>query len=177
MAIFLIIISIIAWCASLVLLFKNRLVAPVVSYIGLLLLSLAKMEGMQLVPINGTILVSWLCMTLIVMAATVLQSADERNDNRGIGYLLGGALTGMMVGLLAFTMQATISMLFGIMVIATACGVFFGYLLFASTPSGKPFSLAGGKFYTSLLAKGFPVAITVMQIGVALVIILAKNLS
>lgn len=175
MATFLIIVSVVLWLGALASLMWRQILSPVLSYLGLLTLSLATEYGYQIVPINNTILMSWLCMTVVVMLATMLQPAPVRAQTRGTGYILAGALAGMAVGLLGFTVTASVALLYGIMIVATVAGIFFGFLLYTSTPDGKPVALQSGNFFRYLMAKGFPTAITVMQIGVALVIIIAFN--
>lgn len=175
MGIFYMILSVLCWLLAFGLLFRKQLAAPALSYLGLLFLSMANRGGVPFVPINNTILIGWLCMTLVVMLATVLQPPAISMQTRGEGYMLGGAVTGMAIGLLGFTFSAALPMLYGIMIIATLAGIFFGYLLFTNTPSGAAVGLRSGRFFTYLLAKGFPTAITVMQLGVALVIIVARN--
>lgn len=171
----LIILSIIAWMLSIVILFRDRMVASAVSYIALLILSLAQKNGYPIVPLNATILICWLCMTLIITTATWLQPPSIRHSPIGIGYITGGALTGMVIGLLGNSFTYDITILYGIMIIATAIGTFFGYLLFVNTPKGRNYSFSSGIFFRYLLAQGFPVAITIMMIGTALVLFMAVN--
>lgn len=173
MAIAIIIISILLWLAAIAALVWRPLYGPALSYLGLLAISFAKSGPFQIIPVNGTILTGWLAMTLIVMVATLLQPHEMRDDKAGSGYLIIGALMGMAVGLLGFSVSTALTMLYGIMIVATAAGAFFGFLLFSRTPAGSHYSLSSGKFFPALLAKGFPVAITFMQIGVVLVILLA----
>lgn len=173
MAIFLIIVSILLWLGSFATLFFRQLLAPALSYVALLLLSFASEGGQPLVPVNATILWGWLCMTVVVMVATILQPSEVNKSRLGTGYLLGGALVGLAVGMLGQTIATTLTMFYGVMVIAVAAGTFFGYLLFTNTPAGRPFSFNSGRFYSYLLAKGFPAAISVMMAGLALVITLA----
>lgn len=175
MALFLIIISILCWAAALLLLFRRPFYAPALSYIGLFLISLAKEQGYPLLPLNSTILVGWLCMTIVVMLATMMQPEPVRNAANGVAYMTVGALVGMAVGLLGFTFSSQIAMLYGIMIVATAAGVFFGFMLYSRTPKGSGLGLASGNFFKYLLAKGFPVAITVMMIGVVLTLVLALH--
>ena len=177
MAIALVILSILAWLSAIALLFRDRTFAPVAAYFGLFMLSLATVEnGEPLLPLNGTILTGWLCITLAVMTASFLQSAEIRNDNAGMGYMTAGAITGMAVGLLGYNTTADISILYAIMIIATLTGTFFGYLIFSRTPQGRSYGIRSSKFTSYLLAKGFPTAITVMIAGVALVLVIAvKN--
>ena len=172
MATLLIIISIMLWLAAFAALFFRMVAAPAFSYLGLLMLSLAKdADEIPLIPINSTILIGWLAMTLIVIVATLMQPAPIQQQNRGVAYMLGGAIVGMTIGLLGVTFLSSVSMLYGVMVIATAAGTFFGYLLFTNTPAGRALSFGSGNFYTYLLAKGFPTAVAVMMAGVPLVIL------
>ena len=160
--------------AAIILLPYKLLIAPACSYLGLLFLSFARSaQGYPLVPLNGTILIGWLCMTIVVTLATLMQPIPVRNTTRGMGYITVGALVGMAVGLLAFTVSYQLDMLYGLMIVATAVGVFLGFLLYTNTPDGRAIGVSSGNFFRYLLAKGFPTAITVMQIGVALVIVIS----
>jgi hypothetical protein len=168
--------AILLWLIAGWTLFRNQLLSPAISFLAMLAISYATTsEGVPLIPINGTILMSWLGMTLVVMAATMLQPQPIRMQQRGVGYMLMGALTGMVVGLIGFTFTLPLQMLYGIMVIATLAGLFFGYLFFTRTPQGVNVGLHSGHFFRYLLAKGFPVAISVMILGVVLVIYIATQ--
>ena len=112
MTIFLIILSCILWLLSLWLLRGRQVAAPAASFLALFLLSLAKKNGWQLLPINLTMLTGWLCMTLVVMFACYLQPPPVRAQTKGWGYITGGAITGMMLGLLGSTFNISISMLY-----------------------------------------------------------------
>lgn len=173
MAITLIILSCLLWLGALAMLPKRPLYAPALSYLGLLDISFATFQGNPILPINNTILLTWLCMTIVVMLATLMQPQALKESTHGLGYIIGGALTGMVVGLLGFTFSSNLSLLYGIMVAATIAGVFFGFLMYTNTPQGATLSMRSGRFFNYLLAKGFPTAITVMMIGVVLVITIA----
>lgn len=173
MAVFLIISSVVLWVAAIVMLPLRTLYAPALSYLGLLVISFAKSNGIPILPVNNVILTGWLCMTLVVMLATLMQPVAVRNERRGMGYIIIGAFMGMAVGLLGFTLSASLSILYGIMIVATAAGIFFGFMLYTKTPEGSGLDFSSGNFFRYLAAKGFPTAITVMQIGVVLVITLA----
>ena len=174
MSTFIIILSVMLFVAATILLPFRLLIAPACSYLGLLFLSFAQNpQGYPMVPLNGTLLIGWLCMTIVVTLATLMQPAPVRNTSRGMGYITVGALVGMAVGLLAFTVSYRLSMLYGLMIVATAVGTFLGFLLYTNTPDGRAVGISSGNFFRYLLAKGFPTAITVMQIGVALVIVIA----
>lgn len=175
MAVLLIILSCCLWVLSLWLLRGRQVAAPAASFLALLVLSFAKKNGWQLLPINMTMLTGWLCMTLVVMFACYLQPAAVRAQTKGWGYITGGGITGMMLGLLGSSFPIGISVLYGIMIIATAAGIFFGFLLYTNTPDGRPVAPQSGHFFKYLLAKGFPTAVTIMQAGVALVLLVATQ--
>ncbi len=170
MTVTLIIIAVLLWLGALALLPGRGAIAPLLSFLALFLLSFARSDGYPLLPINGTILTAWLSMTLVVMVAAFLQPEAVRRQTRGMGYIIGGAVTGMVVGLLGFTFTSAASILYTVMILATVVGIFFGFLLYTRTPDGAPVALGSGNFFRYLLAKGFPTAITVMQIGVVLVL-------
>ncbi len=171
-AVIIIVTAIICWGGSIFTLFKRPLLAPVLSFVGLWVLSFATNEyGLQLLPINNTIIYGWLSLTLVVMFATMLQPAPVVQQTRGVGYMTIGAFTGLAVGLLGYTVTADMSVRYGIMVAAVAVGVVFSYLLFTNTPQGADVSLRSGNFMRYLAAKGFPVAISVMMMGIPAVIL------
>ena len=174
MTVFLIILASLLWAASLWACRGRQLIAPALSYLGLLSLSFARTEaGYPVLPINGTILTAWLCMTLVVMLTTILEPEAVRRQTRGMYYIIGGALAGLAIGLLATTFTTNINALYAAMVVGVAAGIFFGFLLYSNTPDGRPIGLGSGNFFKYLLAKGFPTAVTVMQIGVMLVLVIA----
>lgn len=172
MALFLIILSGVLWLGSLWLLRGRQIGAPALSFAALVVLSLAKSNGYQLLPINLTMLSGWLCMTLVVTFACWLQPAVIRAQSKGWGYITGGAITGMVVGLLGYTVGGSLSLLNGIMILCTVAGIFLGFLLYTRTPDGRAIAPGSGYFFKYLLAKGFPTAITVMQLGVALLLVI-----
>ncbi|MCM1153524.1 MAG: hypothetical protein NC328_07720 [Muribaculum sp.] len=166
-----VILSILVWIAAIAMLRRRPLLSPALSYLGLLSASFAQTDGNPWFPLNSVILMGWLCMTIVVMLATLMQPAAVRRSTHGVWYMTGGAFVGMVIGLLGITFTQVAAMLYGIMVTATAAGVFFGFLMYSRTPGGSGMSIGSGNFFHYLLAKGFPVAITVMQIGVVLTIL------
>lgn len=175
MSIFLLIASIIMWIGAIVTLPSRPLYSPAFSYLGLLGISFCETAGVPWLPINSNMLVSWLCITVVVMMATLLQPMAIRRQTRGMAYIIGGAVVGLAVGLLGFTVSAAISMLYGIMIVAVAAGIFFGFLLYSNTPDGRAVGIGSGGFFRYLMAKGFPAAVAVMQIGLVLVLLIATS--
>ena len=178
MTIFLIIASILLWIAALIAFPRKILLSPALSYCGLLTLSFAKNPaGYPYVPISSGMSISWLAITLVVMVIIVLQNPAIRSQSRGTLYVLAGALAGMVVGLLGYTFTAALNTLYGIMIIATAAGAALGLLFFSNTPDGRLIAPGSGHFFKYLLAKGFPALITVVQIGIAAIILIVGNLA
>lgn len=177
MSVFLLVASIIMWAAAFWTLPSRPLYSPAFSYLGLLGISFCETGGIPWVPINNGMLLSWLCITLVVMLATLLQPIPIRRQTRGMAYIIGGGIVGLAIGLLGFTASAGINMLYGIMVVAVAVGIFFGFLLYSNTPNGRVLnlSLRSPEFFRYLTAKGFPTAVTIMQLGLVFVLLIATR--
>lgn len=171
-----IVFSSILFLASIILLWYRQIASPCCAFLGLLILSFAKnSSSYPLLPINSNIIFGWLCMVVVVTVATILQPAPVRASRKGVGYLFIGAIVGLAVGLLGYSMTSMINALYAIMIVGVAAGTFFGYLIYTNTPSGKGVNFASGNFFRYFLAKGFPVAMTVMQMGVVLVLIISLH--
>ena len=176
MMVFLIILSCMLWIAALGTLGKRILLAPALSYCGLLVISFAMHNDLPVVPLSKSMLISWLCITLVMMLIIVLQNPAIRMQSRGTGYILVGGLAGMAVGLLAFTFTASLTFLYSLMLLGIIIGIFLGYLLFTRTPDGVAVAPGTGNFFRYLLAKGFPTLITLAQPGIVAVILIASTL-
>lgn len=175
MAVFLIILSVLLWVAAIWCLYGRQTIAPVLSYLGLLAISFASSGGIRLLPVNVTILMGWLCMTLVVMFVSALQPEPVRRQTRGMSFMIGGGVTGLALGLLGFTVTSPVSLRYACMILAVIVGVALGFLLYTNTPDGRPIRPGSGNFFKYLLAKGFPTAITLMMPGVVLVLLIALN--
>ncbi|MDE7402929.1 MAG: hypothetical protein K2M87_05915 [Muribaculaceae bacterium] len=173
---FLIILAVALWLCSLWCLYGRQLIAPALSYCALLVLSFAKTSaGFRLLPLNATILTVWLAISLVVMIAVILQSEPMRRQTRGMTWIIAGAITGMIVGLVPISSTFALSTLYTTMICGTLAGTALGFLVYTTTRSGEGVKPGSGHFFQYLLAKGFPTAITVMMLGVALVLLLAMN--
>lgn len=175
MCILMIILAILCWIVSAVCLFRKQLLAPLFSFLGLGAISLARTGGLQIVPVNTTMLLAWLVITAITCITSILQPLPLRQQSRGTGFMLLGAVTGMALGLCGTYATQNPSVYNGIMVIATVAGTFLGYLLFTLTPRGSAVNFASGNFFRYLLSKGFPVAVSVMMGGLVLVLLIVRS--
>lgn len=173
MSIVFLVISIVLWVCAIGSLPVRPLYGPGLSFLGLLALSFCQTEGIAWIPLSNNMLISWLCITVVAMLATVLQPSIVRSQTRGMAYIIGGGIVGMAIGLLGFTVTSFISGLYGIMIIATIAGIFFGFLLYSNTPDGRAVGIGSGNFFRYLLAKGVPTAVTLMMLGLVFVILIA----
>ncbi len=174
MTIFLIILSVTLWVAAFAFFGRRILLSPALSYCALMALSFTSYEGLPLVPVGNAMSLSWLCITLVVMLIIVLQNPAVRIQSRGTGYMLLGAVAGMAVGLLGYTFTSTLNTLYAMMMGGTAVGCILGLLVFTNTPDGRAVAPATGHFWSYLRAKGFPALVTVAQLGIAAVILIAR---
>ena len=56
-------------------------------------------------PMNVNMLVTWLCLTLVVTGVSALQPMAVMSQTRGMGYMSLGALAGMIVGMMAYSLS------------------------------------------------------------------------
>lgn len=173
MSIVLIILSCLLWAGAFAAFPRRILLSPALSFCALLLLSFARVNGVPIVPVANSMTLSWLCITIVVMMVILLQNPAIRIQSRGTGYILFGAMAGMAAGIAVYTVSASLSILYAMMLGGTAIGITLGLLVFSNTPAGRDIAPSSGHFWQYLLAKGFPALITVAQIGIALVILTA----
>ena len=175
MMIFLIILASLLWIGAFAAFPRRIILGPPLSCCALILLSLARRNGYPLVPLSSGMTLSWISITLVVMIIIILQNPAIRMQSRGTGYMLIGALAGMAVGLLGYTFSPSSNLLYAIMLIATAAGICLGLLIFSNTPDGRAIAPGPRHLLRYLLAKGFPALVTVGQLGIAAVILIAAN--
>lgn len=166
----LLIIGFMLWIVAIMALWKRPAAGPAASFVALMTVSFAKEGGYPIVPVNNTMTLTWLAMTVIVVCATYLQSRDLRSDSRGVAYGVVGAITGMAIGLAFIGSASSSSTAYATMITATAAGTILGLILYSSTPRGRFMALGSGQFLNRLSSKGFPIAITVMQLGMAILL-------
>ena len=172
MAILLIIIAVLLYGISVLLLLRKEILGPVAAFLAM---GAVYLSG--LLPMNMNMIITWLCLTLVVSGVTAMQPAALMSQQRGMGYIMTGAAAGLAVGLMGYTFTESISAVYAIMVLAVVAGIFFGYMLFTRTPDGAQLRTSRNRFFSYLLAKGFPVAIAVSMLGVPLIIWLFQSLT
>lgn len=165
MSIILVILASLLMAGAFLLLFKKEMLGPIAAF-----LSLGAIYFSELLPMNTNILITWMCLTLIVTGVSAMQPPALMAQTRGMGYITAGGLTGMAIGLLGFTLSDSLTAIYAMMTLGVIAGIFFGYLLFTRTPRGEELARSRSRFFQYLPAKGFPVAITIMQLGVILIL-------
>ena len=169
---FLIILSALLWIASFAALPKKILLSPALSFLAMVTITFARMDGFPVVPLTQGMIISWLSITLVVMLTVILQNAAIRQQSRGLGYMTLGALAGMAIGLLAYSFSSSLQLLYALSIIGAAIGISLGFLIFTNTPDGRAVAPGSGNFFRYLLAKGFPTLVTTAQLAVVLVVII-----
>lgn len=141
--------------------FKSKRYATAVAYASLTIAALISPAKIEMMPIT-----IWGIAVVMVIAIDRLLPVDVAKSRRGLGYLVGGALAGMFIGLVIPAV-----------VICTAAGTILGGIAYAKTPEGKSLEFPSSKFLSYLCTKGFPVVIAICIIGVAITWLLPVFLS
>lgn len=165
MTVLFIILAVLLYAASAVLLYRKELLGPIAAF-----LALACVYVSGTLPMNLNMLITWLCLTLVVTGVTAMQPPALMAQKRGMGYIGLGALAGMAVGLLGYTVTTTPGVIYSVMCLGVIVGIFFGYFMFTRTPAGAELARSRSRFVSYLLAKGFPVAIAAMMLGMVLIL-------
>lgn len=171
MSVVLMIIGILLCLGSLLLLFSREALSPVAAFLGLVCFYFT-----DFLPLNLNIIITWLCLTVVVTGVSLMQPQAVMSQHRGMGYITIGGIAGMAIGLLGFSMTRMLSAVYAIMIVAIVAGIFFGYFMFTRTPAGRAVNLRSGRFFSYLLAKGFPAVIAISQIGIIVILSLLPHL-
>lgn len=137
---------------AMVMTFKSKRYAVAVAYAALCIAGLIAPSEIQMTP-----LLFWGVALVIVLVIDMLLPADIAKSRQGLGYIGGGAIVGMFVGLLLHSV-----------VLCIVVGALLGTIAYAKTPEGKPLEFPSSKFLSYLCAKGFPVVIAICIIGVSI---------
>lgn len=173
---FLIILGCILCGVAIWLLYYRALFAPALSFIGIATMGLAYKGYYPIFPIGPAMLISWALIDAGIMFVTSLQPIYIIDERRGMWQIIVGAVAGMALGLLGVNINYNINLHYTLMIVGTAVGTFLGYLYFYLTPKGKEVIENKKEFFEYFLGKGFPVALTIMQIGLILVLAINRYL-
>lgn len=148
---------------SLVMMFVPRTPACVVGYMAMWA---AQLSGYMTFT-TGT-LIFWGVAVLIVVINRFLLPAFVRNSRVGVGFIAGGAIAGMAVGL---TMYRPATLIGG-----SILGAVLGAIAYARTGRGAALQFPTTKFFNYLGAKGIPAVIAASMSGMIISGLIIRNM-
>lgn len=165
MSVALMIIGIICFAGALWLLFSREVLAPATSLLGLVSVYFS-----YRLPLAPNMVITWVALTVIVMGVSFMQPAAVMAQKRGMGYMTIGAIAGMAVGLISVSATTSLTAQYACMIVGVLAGIFFGFMLFSRTPDAAAVRFPSSRFFSYLAAKGFPLAITIIQPGIVIML-------
>lgn len=118
---------------------------------------LCYIPGME---IPESLLIFWGIAALIALGITYMLPFEVATARLGMGFMTGGALCGMMVGLIASSNAGTIC--------GSAAGVLLGAIAFSRTRRGVQMEFPSKKFFNYLMAKGLPLVVIMSSAGLVI---------
>lgn len=153
------IITIIVLLAAAVMSFFNTTYPAVIAFAGLCLTGFLPGGGVTM-----SSYIFWGIATVIVVSLGFILPDGIVNSRRGMPYICGASLAGMLVGM-ALSSHAA-------MVAGAFAGAVLGGIAYAKTPAGEVLEFPTSKFLNYLCAKGLPVVVTMSIIGTAAAMII-----
>lgn len=147
---------------SVVMMFFPRVESCIIGYIGLWA---ARLSGYT--PFTDGTMIFWGAAVVIVMINRYLLPAHIRTSRRGLGYIAGGALAGMMVGLTMYRAATVIG--------GAVTGAVLAAIAYARTSRGAILGFPSSKFFNYLGAKGIPAVITASMAGLVIAGLIARS--
>ena len=153
----LLIAGVIILSAGVVFAFRNASSGAAFSYMGL-----TSIYGSKISYINAGLVCFWALAVLIVLFVNIWRQHKLQIPNVGRNFIVGGALVGMVAGLVLG---------YAAMVVGSALGVCLGTMAWWRTPSGIA---CQQKFVRVLAEVGLPAVVTMSVAGVALSALVAR---
>lgn len=154
------IIGAILLAAATVSIFFPRIPAVIPGYVGMLILSLG-----DCIYVTNSSLIFWGAASVLVVINHYLLPPPIRSTGVGVGYISGGALAGLMVGLTLYNQASLVG--------GAVLGAVLGAIAFSRTASGRVLGFPSLKFFNYLGAKGIPPVVTLSMVGIALASLIA----
>lgn len=148
---------------SMVMMFVPRVPASVVAYMALWA---ARLSGYA--PFSVGTMLFWGAAVAIVLVNRFLLPTFIRNSTRGLGYIAGGAIVGMALGLTLYTAATVIG--------GSVLAAFFGALAYTRTRRGAELDFPTAKFFNYLGAKGIPAVVTASMCGLIFAALIARSI-
>ncbi len=147
-----------AWATVAV--FFPRMMAVIPAFLGMTLLWLG-----DCIILPGSNILFWGAATILVVINHFLLPRAIRSTGAGVGYISGGALVGLALGLTLYNQASLIG--------GAVLGAFLGALAFSRTAAGRPMNFPSSKFFNYLGAKGIPAVVALSMIGISLAALIA----
>ena len=155
--------AIVLMAISAVMIFIPRTPACIVAYMALWA---ARLSGYT--PFSNSTMIYWGIAVALVALNRYMLPSHIRNSTRGLGYIGGGALAGMFIGLTMYRASTVI--------IGAAVGAFLGAVAYTRTSHGAVLEFPTSKFFNYLGAKGIPATMAASQLGLILAGLIARSL-
>ena len=157
------VVSIVLMTISVVTMFLPRIPSSIIAYMALWCA-----RWSNFTPFSGKTMIFWGAAVVIVTINQYLLPSYIRFSRRGLGYICGGALVGMFLGLILYRPATVIG--------ASILGALLGAVAYSRTTMGKVLEFPTSKFFNYLGAKGIPAVITASMVGIILAGLIVRNL-
>lgn len=147
--------AIIMMAVTAVMMFMPRFPACIAAYMALWC---GRLSGYTL--FSDTTMIFWGIAVGLVVINHFMLPAVIRNSSRGLGYISGGALAGMAVGLTLYRPASVIG--------GAVLGAFLAAIAYTRTSKGVVLEFPTSKFFNYLGAKGLPAVMAASMIGLVL---------
>lgn len=105
----------------------------------------------------------WGIATLIALGINYMLPFQVATSRLGMGYIVGGALCGTLLGLVVVSQAATIC--------GIALGCLLGGIAYSRTPRGRIMNFPSHRFFNYILAKGLPLTVVMSISGITMMAI------
>jgi uncharacterized protein YqgC (DUF456 family) len=107
----------------------------------------------------------WGVATAISVALDFMLPPTVSKSRAGVPFISGGALVGMVVGMLTNSMAGII--------VCSAIGSFLGAMAYANSQAGYAMQFPSSKFFNYLAAKGLPSIVAMSMVGAVFIQIIS----
>lgn len=157
------VIAMILLAAGVVSMFFPRTPSCVATYAAMWV---ARLSGYT--PFPNSTMIFWGIAVVLVVINRYMLPAHIRDSRRGLGYIAGGALAGMAIGLTLYSAASIIG--------GAILGALIGAIAYARTSRGAALEFPTIKFFNYLGAKGIPSVMTASMAGLIIAGIVIRAL-
>lgn len=154
MATFCIILGSLLMCGAIAMVFRPVFSGSLTAYLGLWAFHFS-----GYIPVTMRELLFWGVTTLMVIGLDVLLPRESTRTLQGRGYVGGGTVAGMVVGMLLSSAG---------IILGAAVGAFLGAMAYSRTPAGRSLQFPSAVFMRFLCSRGLPAVVAISQVGLVL---------